>query len=47
MRIDFGGIPDVEPAVHKLRIEGASLEPKEIFELFTLLDRRRRRQVAS
>ena len=39
IRIEFGGIPDVEPAVHKLRIEGAGLEPKEIFELFTLLDR--------
>jgi DNA mismatch repair protein MutS2 len=39
IRIDFGGLPDVEPAVLKLRIEGASLEPKEIFEVFTLLDR--------
>src|SRR5262245_25284762 len=39
IRVDFGGLPDVEPAVHKLRIEGASLEPKEIFELFALLDR--------
>ena len=39
IRIDFGGLPDVEAAVHKLRIEGASLEPQEIFELFTLLDR--------
>ena len=28
-----------KPAVHKLRIEGASLEPKEIFDLFALLDR--------
>ena len=25
IRIDFGGLPDTEPAVHKLRIEGASL----------------------
>src|SRR5881397_1850681 len=39
IRVDFGGLPDVEPAVHKLRIEGASLEPKEIFEVFALLDR--------
>ena len=39
IRIDFGGLPDVEAAVHKLRIEGASLEPKEIFDLFALLDR--------
>ncbi len=38
LRIEFGGIPDVEQAVYKLRIEGAGLEPKEIFELFTLLD---------
>src|SRR5689334_597287 len=39
IRVDFGGLPDVEPAVHKLRIEGASLEPREIFDLFALLDR--------
>src|SRR5689334_11022759 len=39
IRVDFGGLPDVEPAVHKLHIEGASLDPKEIFELFALLDR--------
>jgi DNA mismatch repair protein MutS2 len=29
----------VEPAVHKLRIEGASLDPREIFGVFALLDR--------
>jgi DNA mismatch repair protein MutS2 len=39
IRIDFSGLPDTEPAIHKLRIEGASLEPKEIFELFSFLDR--------
>jgi len=39
IRIDFGGLPDVEPAVQKLHIEGAGLEPKEIFDLFALLDR--------
>src|SRR5579883_3173446 len=39
IRVDFGGIPDVEVPVQKLRIEGASLEPKEISDLFTLLDR--------
>jgi DNA mismatch repair protein MutS2 len=38
IRVDFGAIPDVAPAVHKLHIEGAGLEPREIFELFTLLD---------
>jgi DNA mismatch repair protein MutS2 len=39
IRVDFGGLPDVQASVHKLRIEGASLEPKEIFDLFLLLDR--------
>jgi DNA mismatch repair protein MutS2 len=39
IRLDFSGLPDVDAAVHKLRIEGASLEPKEIFDLFSLLDR--------
>ena len=38
-------LPDLDAAVHKLRIEGAGLEPKEIFDLFTLLDRGRRCQV--
>ena len=39
IRIDFGGLPDVEISVQKLRIEGACLEPKEILDLFVLLDR--------
>lgn len=39
IRIDFGGLPDVEATVHKLRIEGAALDPKEILDVFTLLDR--------
>jgi DNA mismatch repair protein MutS2 len=38
IRIEFGSIPDVESSVHKLRIEGSGLEPREIFDLFTLLD---------
>ena len=38
LRIEFSGLADVEPAVNKLHIEGAGLEPREIFELFTLLD---------
>jgi DNA mismatch repair protein MutS2 len=38
IRIEFGGVPDVEQAVLKLRIEGASLEPKQIFDVFALLD---------
>ena len=39
IRIDFGSIPDLTQAVHKLRIEGASLDPQEIFETLSLLDR--------
>jgi DNA mismatch repair protein MutS2 len=39
IRIDFGGLPDLTEAVHKLRIEGASLDPEEILHLFGLLDR--------
>ncbi len=39
IRIDFGGLPDIEAAIYKLRIEGASLEPKEISGVFALLDR--------
>ncbi len=39
IRIDFGGFPDLTEAVHKLRIEGASLEGKEIYDLFHVLDR--------
>jgi DNA mismatch repair protein MutS2 len=39
IRIEFGGIPDLTDAVHKLRIEGASLEAKEILDLFRVLDR--------
>ncbi len=39
IRIDFSGLPDNEPAVNKLRIEGAGLEPREIFGVFALLDR--------
>jgi DNA mismatch repair protein MutS2 len=39
IRVDFSGLPDTEPAVHKLRIEGASLDSKQMFEIFLLLDR--------
>ena len=39
IRLDFSGISDLRVAAQKLRIEGASLEPKEIFELIALLDR--------
>jgi DNA mismatch repair protein MutS2 len=39
IRLDFGGLPDIELPSQKLRIEGASLEPKEIYDVFALLDR--------
>ena len=39
IRIDFTGLPDPGAVVHKLHIEGASLEPKEIFDMLLLLDR--------
>ncbi len=39
IRVDFNGLTDVEQSVQKLRIEGASLEPREIVEVFALLDR--------
>jgi DNA mismatch repair protein MutS2 len=38
-RLDFGGLPELSDTVHKLRIEGASLEPKELFDVILLLDR--------
>ena len=39
IRIDFSGLPDPGAVVDKLHIEGASLEPKEIFDVVLLLDR--------
>jgi DNA mismatch repair protein MutS2 len=39
IRISFEGIPELREAVHKLHIEGAALDPKEIFDVFSLLDR--------
>jgi DNA mismatch repair protein MutS2 len=39
IRLDFSGISDLRLAAEKLRIEGASLEPREIFDLIALLDR--------
>lgn len=38
LRLRFSGIPDIRQAARKLRIEGAALEGKEIFELLSLLD---------
>jgi len=39
IRINFSSIPDLTEAVNKLRIEGAVLEPKEIADVLTFLDR--------
>jgi len=39
IRINFSSIPDLTAAVHKLRIEGAALEPKEISDVLGFLDR--------
>jgi len=39
IRINFGSIPDLTANVHKLRIEGATLEPKEISDVLAFLDR--------
>ena len=39
LRLDFGGLDDVEPFLAKLRIEGTSLEPVEIAAVLLLLDR--------
>src|SRR3954447_4762602 len=39
IRLDFSGITDLRIAGEKLRIEGASLDPKEIYDLISLLDR--------
>jgi len=39
IRIKLNGTPDIRTTVQKLRIEGAALEPREIFELIAFLDR--------
>ncbi len=39
IRISFNGLPDLSQATEKIRIEGASLEPRELFDLIALLDR--------
>jgi len=39
LRINLNGLPDIAQAVQKLRIEGAALEPREIFDLIVFLDR--------
>jgi DNA mismatch repair protein MutS2 len=39
VRVNLNGVPDIATAVQKLHIEGAALEPREIFDLITFLDR--------
>ncbi len=39
IRVNLGGVPDITLASQKLRIEGAALEPREIFDLIAFLDR--------
>ena len=39
IRINFNGLPDVTLFIQKLHIEGAALEPREIFDLIGFLDR--------
>src|SRR5712692_10408418 len=39
IRINFTSVPDPTVSVHKLRIEGATLEPKEISDVLGFLDR--------
>jgi DNA mismatch repair protein MutS2 len=39
IRLNFSSIPDLTGTVHKLRIEGATLEPKEISDVLAFLDR--------
>ncbi len=39
IRVNLNGLPNVTVAEQKLRIEGASLDPREIFDLIAFLDR--------
>ncbi len=39
IRVNLNGVPNVSIAVQKLHIEGAALEPREIFDLIAFLDR--------
>jgi DNA mismatch repair protein MutS2 len=38
VRVNLNGVPDVSVAVRKLHIEGAALEPREIFDIIAFLD---------
>jgi DNA mismatch repair protein MutS2 len=39
IRINLNNLPDVGASVQKLRIEGTALEPRDIFDLISFLDR--------
>ena len=39
IRINLNGLPDVTQSVHKLRIEGTTLEPRELFDVLNFLNR--------
>ena len=39
LRLSFNSVPDLTNSVHKLRIEGATLEPSEIVDVIALLDK--------
>ena len=39
IRISFNGLPDIAQCAEKIRIEGATLEPRELFDIIALLDR--------
>ena len=39
IRISFSGLPEITPAAHKLRMEGAVLDPREVYDVLTVLDR--------
>jgi DNA mismatch repair protein MutS2 len=39
IRVNLNGLPNVTVSVQKVRIEGAALEPREIFDLIAFLDR--------
>ena len=39
IKINLNGLPDIAVAIQKLHIEGAALEPREIFDIIAFLDR--------
>ncbi len=38
-KLNFAGLPELTGTVQKLRIEGATLDPRELFDIILLLDR--------